>query len=71
MTNSLVFGRRRIAGALGISQSTLKNWEKDPFNATRKYLSRVGSGRGRVATTSRLLSQLKDELTAGRKEAIR
>ncbi len=69
--NAMVYGRRRIAAELSISQTTLKSWEANPLNPVKKYLSRAGNGRGRVATTSRLLSQLRDELAAGRKEVIR
>jgi hypothetical protein len=61
MSDPLVLGRPAIAKQLGICVSTLKKWHHNPASPVGRYLSRVG---GRVASTERELSHLKDELIA-------
>lgn len=52
-----IIGRPKIAAALGVSVSTLKNWRHR--YGTDKYIYRLG---GRWASTERELNQLWDTI---------
>lgn len=56
-----IIGRPKIAAAMGVSVSTLKNWRIR--YATDRYIYRVG---GRWASTERELNQLWDSIREGK-----